>query len=238
MDKRFHSVEWGDNGTRRRTKTWGEPHKWNQEAWESNEIRRVFCASLADIFEDRDELIPWRKDLFDLIDDCYMLAWLILTKRPENVRRFWPMPKIDATAHQTVTKIRKERYGVNRRPNVWLGSSVSDQDTFNEWLPRLAALRPFVRKLFLSIEPQVSPITLNFSDPPPVDWVIVGGESGRNARPFDVRWAHSIVEECRSAKVPVFVKQLGANVVGGKIKDKKGGDINEFPREIQVREFP
>jgi hypothetical protein len=72
-----------------------------------------------------------------------------------------------------------------------------------------------------------------------VDWVIVGGESGPKARPFDVSWASSIVEQCRSAGVPVFVKQLGANVSGWPpTADRKGGDQNEWPAYLRVREFP
>ncbi len=78
-----------------------------------------------------------------------------------------------------------------------------------------------------------------------IHWVICGGESGPNARLFDVDWARSIVEQCKAGGVPVFVKQLGANIMGRemdkwvtRIKDKKGGEMNEWPIELQIREFP
>jgi hypothetical protein len=89
-----------------------------------------------------------------------------------------------------------------------------------------------------------------------LDWVIVGGESGKGARPFDVAWARSIVQQCQATGVPVFVKQLGANahdedgamhgryIAGGikhdfpKLRDRKGGDMAEWPADLRVREFP
>lgn len=74
-------------------------------------------------------------------------------------------------------------------------------------------------------------------------WVIVGGESGSNARPMNLEWAKSIVHQCKAAGVPVFVKQLGRSAIDTdylrfQTKDKKGGDISEFPVELAIREFP
>jgi protein gp37 len=102
---------------------------------------------------------------------------------------------------------------------------------------------------------------LSKSEIPGLDWIVVGGESGPKSRPFDLAWARSIVAQCKAANVPVFVKQLGANPILdcpageedqgqfrddgsarywtiGFIKDKKGGDINEWPADLQVREWP
>jgi len=99
-------------------------------------------------------------------------------------------------------------------------------------------------------------------DTPGLDWVIVGGESGNGARPFDVEWAAKAVEQCRGAGVPVFIKQLGAhpcfkledeerrgNMMPSfhhshgdrfckKLNDPKGGDMSEWPEHLRVREFP
>ena len=89
MDTRYHRVQWGPNGTRSRTKTWRDPLKWNRAAKQAGEKRKVFCASLADVFEDRPELVPWRSEMFDVIDQCQNLYFLLLTKRPENIQRLW-----------------------------------------------------------------------------------------------------------------------------------------------------
>jgi protein gp37 len=86
---RYGRVEWGKDGTRSRTKTWGDPIRWNKLAKDAGERQRVFCASLADVFEERVELRPWRADLFRLIDRTPHLDWLLLTKRPENVASMW-----------------------------------------------------------------------------------------------------------------------------------------------------
>jgi protein gp37 len=234
MDTRYGRVQWGPNGTRSRTKTWGQPLKWNREAIALGERRKVFCASLADVFEDfpgtvrgPDILGPWRSDLFKLIDQCQQLDWLLLTKRPENIRRMWEGP--------------------NRR-NVWLGTSVANQRNLDEFLPRLLSARGLGPCLFLSIEPQIGRIDLSrFLFPcPVVDWVIQGGESKQGhgePRPFDLSWARLTIQQCREARIPVFVKQLGSNAKNYlgrdyQTKDSHGGDWEEWPEDLRVRECP
>ena len=119
--KRSGVVKWGANGTRRKTSksNWQQPIKWNREAQEAGERRRVFCASLADVFEDRDDLVLWRHDLFDLIEETPHLDWLLLTKRPE-----------DAWLYLTGMYA-----GDAPLPNVWLGTSVEDQQRAEERIP-------------------------------------------------------------------------------------------------------
>lgn len=160
-----------------------------------------------------------RVRLFRLIDDTPNLDWLLLTKRPENVLRIWP--KMD------------NHGGFWHKPNVWLGCSVACQEDADRNLPHLIACRDLADKLFVSVEPLVGPVDLGLgiacgskhnpqcdggSDCPRlcpipvyradvIDWVIVGGESGTNARPCDVEWIESIVGQCQAAGVPVFVKQ-------------------------------
>ncbi len=210
-------VKWGPQGTRSRTsaENWRKPLEWNRKAEKVGERHRVFCASLADVFEDRPELVDLRAELFALIDTTQQLDWLILTKRPENVRRMWP----------------DNRY----RENVWLGTSVSDQMTANVWTERLIHLRDLTFILFLSVEPLLGPVKIPHLDQ--LDWVIVGGESHRSAktaRRCDDESLRDVVEQCRSAKVAVFVKQLGTRK---DLKHKKGGDMAEWPADLRVREF-
>jgi protein gp37 len=159
-------------------------------------------------------------------------------------------------------------------PNVWLGVSVEDQSTADERIPVLLTIPASVR--WVSYEPALGPINwkrvgsanddsmldgrqdvLRFGAPPlpsgwirGLDWVVVGGESGPKARPFDIAWACSTVAACRAAGVPCFVKQLGARpvvqhpvgqpgeLVEARLADRKGGDPSEWPEDLRVREWP
>ncbi len=124
--------------------------------------------------------------------------------------------------------------------NVWYGTSIESQKTADERIPILLQVPAAVR--FLSVEPMLSPVNLTWylkkryyqidlPDIPPVDWVIVGCESGSNRRPCKIEWIESIVEQCKSANAPVFVKQISIN-------NKVIKDINLFPENLRVREFP
>lgn len=260
MDHRYGKAQWGPNGTRVRTSdaNWRKPLAWNRAAEKAGERHRVFCASLADVFEDwdgpvRDHLgrelfIPdragnppydtneegafasitlddLRLDLFALIDKTPNLDWLLLTKRPENVRRMLPGVNVQSQEQADSVNERGELF----RQNVWIGTSVSDQDSADKQIPELLKCRDFSPVLFLSAEPLLGPIDLSAYMGGPyvglpgdmvhqnynfgIDWIIAGGESGRLARTCDPQWCISIVEQCRSADVPVFVKQLGARCV-------------------------
>ncbi len=300
---------------------------------------RVFCASLADVFEDwprpivdskgraiRDDLLNQdftlddvRARLFRLIDSTPNLDWLLLTKRPENVRRM-----VYAARLATKTHHHCGRCGATRShgkgdcvgpclPNCWLGCSIANQEDAERNLPELLKCRDLAAKLFLSIEPLIGPVDLStwlqldrcdsrggggtddhgnpytfrcglpdghggphsalvptampWSGKACPDWVIVGGESGPNARPCNVKWIRSVVQQCKAAGVPVFVKQLGVKPYqchgghdapigsygggavdchghGGcgcevlEVRDTKGGDMAEWPEDLRVREFP
>ena len=140
--------------------------KWNREAEAAGERRRVFCASLADVFEDwkgpiggatRDwtSLDDVRRELFALIDSTPWLDWLLLTKRPENVRRMWP----EETS--LLTEIPMGVSGTFYRPNVWIGTSVSNDETADEQIPRLMKCRDLSPVLFLSAEPLLGPLDIS-----------------------------------------------------------------------------
>lgn len=147
-------------------------------------------------------------------------------------------------------------------PNVWLGVSVESQPYADERIPLLLKTPAAVR--FVSYEPALGPVDFAlkipvknedgsaagsiravdyFSVEPKVHWVIVGGESGPGARQFSVQWARDVIAQCKAAGVACFVKQLGRmpfdyNEVGLQIDDRKGGDMDEWPADLRVREFP
>ena len=210
---------WVDHGARvvASDSYWREPLKWNAAAEQAGERHRVFCASMADVFEDRPELVEPRERLFDLIYRTKSLNWLLLTKRPANISRL-----VGATIN--------EFHADGIFDNVWLGTSVENQATADERIPLLAEIRGPVK--FLSVEPLLGPVDLStwctrrsgticfstmpeytvgsgFDLIPSVDWVIVGGESGPKARPMRPDWARSIRDQCVSNNVSFFFKQWG-----------------------------
>lgn len=245
MDKRLHVVQWGAGQDRKRTKTWGDPVKWNaqHEAFFALHGRRqrVFCASLADVFDNQ---VPsqWRNDLFRLISLTPNLDWLLLTKRIGNVVRLLD----DALLQEPLIKNGECRAGSWPWPNVWLGITVVNQEEADRDIPKLLAIP--AAKRFLSMEPLLGPVDLTCYhdwlgrsvggmwcpdcpedgvgiDPEEhqhchgevvdaaaysgIDWVIVGGESGPNARPMHPDWARSLRDQCQAAGVPFLFKQWG-----------------------------
>lgn len=220
-------VEWGLGKPRRRTKDWAKPLRWNRAAAafaEANGGRkqRVFCASLADVFDN--EVDPaWRRDLFDLIAATPNLDWLLVTKRIGNVTKML------------------ENIGIGHLPaHVWLGITVVNQTEADRDIPKLRAAPATIR--FLSVEPMQGAIDLDellylpcpnsldglpmdpstgayeccsrcdwtgISCEPALDWVICGGESGSGARPIHPDWARTLRDQCDAAQVPFLFKQWG-----------------------------
>lgn len=135
-------------------------------------------------------------------------------------------------------------------PNVWLGTSVEDQANADARIPYLLQCPAAVR--WVSYEPALGPVDFwpFFSDAsgdgprcnpdgsPALGWIVVGGESGPGARPFDPTWAGSVITQCAEAGVPVFVKQMGSKPHGLKLKDRKGGDMTEWFSGLRVRQWP
>lgn len=254
MDKRYGKAMWGPEGARVVTSdsNWRQPIAWNRAAAASNTRARVFCASLADVWEDRPELDGPRLRLMHLIRETAWLDWLLLTKRPANVP--WLLRRV---LNDVRNPALHEWLGawIDGDPpaNVWLGASVEDQLRADERIPALLAVPAAVR--FLSVEPLLGPVHLGLLGMLPRDvapaptpvwqrlhWVIVGGESGRNARLCDLANVRLVVQECRAARVPVFVKQLGARPMCGvapyRLRDAKGGDPTEWPEDLRVQQFP
>jgi len=171
---------------------WSKPYKWNRQAQECGQRQRIFCASLADVFDDR---VPtgWRIDLWNMINDTPWLDWMILTKRPENMERMLPINRADHL----------EVWG-DGYPNVWLGVTVENKNAAKTRIPILQKTSAAHR--FLSCEPLLSPVLINLRG---IDLVIVGGETGPKARPMNVDWARVVLLQCRQREVPFFMKQMG-----------------------------
>lgn len=239
-------------------KHWAEPEKWAKTLPAKLGRRpRVFCASMADAFEDRPALAEHRARLLDLIERTPELDWQILTKRPEHART-----------------ILAERWGPRPPWHVWLGVSIENA----RHAYRADVLRDIPAAVrFVSAEPLLGPLSIRCgrcagsgtdgafhcpecggTDTSPIrlhgiDWVIIGGESGPGARPFDVGWAREIIAACREQGVAPFVKQLGSrpivsyDVDGHRcsapvfgIRDRKGGNWDEWQKvpDLRVREMP
>lgn len=235
-------------------KHWAEPLKWARTLPAKLGRRpRVFCASMADVFEDRPELVNPRERLFDLVEATPELDWLILTKRPELVQGM--LDDCDRALPA----------------NVWLGVSIENA-RFTWRADVLRKIPAAVR--FISAEPLLGSLYPETFECPrcegqrydvgscslcanrgrldergtrdrmPLDltgisWVIVGGESGPKARRSDPRWIREVLDACRRVDVAPFVKQLGAVLAREwGCADRKGGDIDEWLPGISVREFP
>lgn len=188
--KRLGQDVWGPKPQRRLMSDlhWKEPVKWDRAAIRSGQRPRVFCASMADVFEDREELIPHRARLFDLIEQTPNLDWLLLTKRPQNV-------------------LRLTRWGSIWPDNVWLGTTVELQERADELLPFLAQIPARVR--FISAEPLLGPLKIERYLETVIDWVITGGESGPKARPASPRWFTDLHSQCMKHEVAFHFKQWG-----------------------------
>jgi protein gp37 len=206
--------------------------------------RRVFSLSLGD-WLDPEVPVEWLADMLDVIRRCPNLDFLLLTKRPE-----WWVQRMDAVTNYLLrtTGVTDQREWVLEwpcgyaRPNIWLGVTVENQEAADRRIPELLRIPARVR--FLSIEPLLEDVGDLELLADPIDWVIVGGESGPKARPCDIRWISHIVSQCRAANVPCFVKQLGANVILPNTSDyawtkhPKGGDLAEWPADLRCQEFP
>lgn len=244
------------------------PARWTGEVrlvWERLEDprhwkkpRRVFVNSMSDLFHEG--------LTFEEIDRvCLEMAlarrhtFQVLTKRPERMLEYVLSVPERATGSGIPTILNIGKAWPPR--NIHFGVSVEDQPTFDKRVPVLQQVPAWTR--FLSCEPLLGaisgskpglPAICNRPDPKAhgdrwphvqhIDWVIVGGESGPGARPCDISNVRSIVEQCKSAGVACFVKQLGAKPFmgvkdfGPVIRDRKGGDIEEFPVDLRVRQFP
>jgi protein gp37 len=222
MDERYKRVKWGAGEARGRTSAanWKQPLAWNRKAKESGEPWRVFCASLADVF-DNEAPDEWRADLFRLIEETPALTWMLLTKRIGNVRHMLPpewLPKPGVWVGSFP-------------PNVWLGITVVNQGEYDRDYPKLESIDAPVR--WLSCEPLLGPINHFHAGRP--DWVIVGGESGAGARPMEVEWVRGIRSECERTGATFHFKQWGEWRGLARLGKKAAGHLLDG---VEYRAFP
>jgi len=256
-----------------------DPLRWKKP-------RRIFVNSMSDLFH---EGLSFEQiaAVFGVMAAAGRHTFQVLTKRPQRAREFLDWiggagnecdllgdHASEALIAAGIGVLEPVHHRLGSRvgwplPNVQLGFSAEDQDTFNARWCQIAGAPAAV--LFCSYEPALGPVNargaLGIGDygPPPrrLDWIIVGGESGPGARPFNIEWVRSTIDDCREAGVACFVKQLGAKPtiadgdyrdfgfaphvtfsgtgqgrIGCWLRDSHGGDPDEWPADLRVREFP
>lgn len=246
--QRYGHQVWRRKGPRRLLSeaNWARPVKWNRDAERAGIPAKVFCASMADVFEDHPQVTEARKRLWGVIEATPHLHWQLLTKRPENVagmvpwRDSWPSW-------------------------VWIGTSVENQKWADVRIPVLLEIPAAVR--FLSCEPLLGHVDIGLTEewggctcgagpgsaygihepycglePGPawnrLHWVIAGGESGPKARRTDPQWFRSLRSQCGIVGVPFFMKQAGAVLAREwGCSDRKGHSPDEWPEPFP-RQFP
>ena len=221
--------------------------------------RRIFVCSMSDLFHPA-VTDHWIDLVFATMAICPQHTFLVLTKRPERMAEY--LAGLDtAEGHQRAVSgplgTNHAFHGAVMRfrngqpfPNIHLGTSIETQRDAERRLPHLLRCPAAVR--FLSVEPLLEPISLfaaGMSYDAAPDQVIIGGESGANARPCDLNWIRHLRDQCRTAGASVFVKQLGAHAVQGarhegdtgyrlKLNHKSGADLSEVPVDLRFREYP
>ncbi len=246
--------------------TLAQPVKWKRP-------RKIFVCDMADLFyeEVSNEHIA---AVFGVMAAAPRHTFQILTKRAKRMREWFQWirklsdegPWTDCHMHalNEEAKFNGDLSGPIHRlsegapgrpwplPNVWLGVSAENQETADARIPELLATPAAIH--YVSYEPALGPVNFDeyltrsqshLSDV--LSWVICGGESGPGARPFDINWARTVIDECDNAGAAAFVKQLGANPYEStntnddrslQLEDRKGGNMDEWPEHLRVRQFP
>lgn len=214
LNHRWGKNNWGEQAERSRTSFsyWRQPFAWNKAAEKAKKKARVFCASMADVGEDRSDLIAARFDLATMIVETPWLDWLLLTKRPENLTRLFA-----------------PNWGKLWPSNVWAGTSVENQAMADKRIESLFRVPARIR--FLSCEPLIGQVRLDRAILG-LNWIIVGGESGAGCRPMELEWARDLLYQSRQVKgLAFFMKQLGG------VHDKRH-ELSDFPEDLRIQEWP
>lgn len=234
-DKRFSAgAHWGAGAPRQERLDAAEKDllRWNRKAADEGVRRRVFINSLSDFFDNEVPQV-WRDAAWSTFRICENLDFLLLTKRPQNIRRMMLYPWT--------------------LPNVWLGTTAVNQEEADRNVRALLGAEAAVH--FVSYEPALGPIDIAHrlrlqSEVQGIDWVIVGGESGPHARPFPVSWVRMVLDQRVGTCAHVFVKQLGTNpliaaqdgfdpeVLKAAPRGYKWDDPARWPEWLRVQEFP
>lgn len=220
--KRSGQAVWGPHARRRRTseQNWKKPLKWNREAIARGIRIRVFCASLADVFDNAADP-AWRGDLWAMIRATPNLDWIIVTKRAGNIAKMLP-----------------DDWG-DGYPNVWLLITICTQEEADRDIGKFVRIPAVVHGL--SVEPMLGPVDFAgmwIEHPNPgmhinmlerLDWVIAGGESGPGARPMHPAWPRTLRDQCQATGVAFFFKQWGEWVAPGYQPDPPVADAYFWP---------
>lgn len=224
---------------------WKQPVAWNRKAGEMGEVKLVFCSSMADVFEDHPTVNEQRKKLWELIDSTPWLTWLLLTKRPQNIRSMYPSEWLEKPPH-----------------NVWPGASAENQEWLDRRLGDLLSVPAVLR--FLSGEPLLGPLRFptgalsgycgtpcddllqdygcECSDKqgedqpgplPRIGWIIGGGESGTKPRKTEIDWFRQLRDQCEAEGASFFMKQMGTAYATGRSKGTEN-----IPAELLIQEIP
>lgn len=222
------------------------PKNTKSECWDGRPL--IFTSSLTDFFHE--EIDNFRNEAWDIIRKCPHLIFQILTKRPERIKDHLPADWGDGW------------------DNVWLGTSVGSNEGLKRVCDlhgvtaktKFLSIEPLYEDIDFGYPESIFPNGPQYCcggrdcgcmgmpvDPPlihGIDWVIIGGESGNDNGKYKYReckleWISSILGTCQSVNIPVFIKQLGTHLAKQlKLKDRNGGDLTEFPQNLQIREFP
>lgn len=216
LSNRF-GTEWGEGAKRKRIKSaFKDLNKYQKQATKTGVSAKIFVGSMMDIFEkskplSKDTINSTFNNTGDLrfmflqrvnLNSYPDLTFLMLTKRPSNINKYIPIDWI-----KTPPK------------NVYFGCSPVDQKTYDTFIKQMSKVKGHK---FLSIEPQLGEIELHSTEG--IDWIIQGGESGPNRRPFKLEWADSMRKQCEALNIPYFFKQI----------DK----VKPIPPSYLVRQFP
>lgn len=214
--ERYKKPIWGPAKTtarERKKAVWTDIVKWDQQAGKDKVRRRVFVSSMSDFLEDHPQLVEWREEAMYIMERLENLDVLLLTKRPENsfLLGDWDL------------------FGLP--PHIWFGTSIEDN---NKKKRMIDALEVMADIHFFSVEPMLGYINMNFPNRPNPNrdvWVICGGESGPNCRPFNWDWARDLRDQCKRANVAFFMKQGGGH-------PNPRHNLEDIPEDLQIREFP
>jgi protein gp37 len=255
---------WGKDGERHLTalSTINQVFRWNREAAAAGVRARVFVNSLSDFFEDRPDLVGRRLLAWKVMRECTHLDFLLLTKRPENIAEMLPLVWGDGYANVWLGCTVENQDRANERlPHLLRVPAVVhfvSCEPMLGWI-NLRQIRWTDGDVTLCmnaltgdaiVEDSASPsaITTSADGNNHLRWVIIGGESGRKPRPFNIEVARHLLQQCLDFAVAAFVKQLGANpwenawhgdaVPLESVRHKKGGDPAEWPEDLRVRQFP
>lgn len=225
-NERFHGGNWGPHAPRRvmSDENWRKPHVWNRKALANGQAWRVFCGSLCDVFDNKAPEGQHDR-LWKVIRETRALTWLLLTKRPQNIRKFLPRDLVGAE-------------------HIWHGFTAENQEELERRAPVSLAIDAPVH--FMSCEPLLEELDARpylGTGRDKVSWAIAGGGSDQPhlkwyASPLPQARVRALRDQARAAGSAFFMKQVGSNHEGWSGVTGKGESPEQWPEDLRIREFP